>query len=135
MSLLNFTVDPVVLDDIPWPAGYRGPLTISTCQGCNARFTYPRTRCTSCMSPELELVPVGGEGTVHTFTVVRRGAPAHYSSATPYVVALVDLGASLQILTQIDAVAEDVAIGDRVRVVFGDTSDGTRALPAFVRVG
>ena len=71
-----------------------------------------------------------GTGTVYSFTIVTRGAGA-YREAGPYVVAYVELDEGPRMMTNIvESPPEEVFVGQRVRVVFTPTGDGT-ALPRF----
>lgn len=131
MALPPFSVDPVAIGDIPWPAAYQGPLTLTRCGECSTWMYYPRLMCVNCMSRNLHAEPASGEGVVFTFTCVRRGALPPYDAALPYVIAVVELREGLRVLTQVDAPPESLRIGARVHVVFADTASGDRALPRY----
>jgi uncharacterized OB-fold protein len=77
----------------------------------------------------------GGVGSVHSFSVVRRAPTPVFASNAPYVIALIDLDEGPRMFANVvgDG-ALDVAIGDRVSVVFEDRGDGA-LVPQFTRVG
>src|SRR5439155_447180 len=81
---------------------------------------------------DLEWVQASGRGTLHTFTVVNRGA-RDFPLGTPYVIAIVELAEGPRLMTNLVDVETDPArlrIGMPVEVVFTDVSADV-ALPRF----
>jgi len=77
-------------------------------------------------------VAASGRGTLHTFTVVYRGA-RDFPLGTPYVIAIVELAEGPRLMTNLVDVEPDPArlrIGMPVEVVFTDVSADV-ALPRF----
>jgi uncharacterized OB-fold protein len=103
----------------------RGELRVQRCGACGLHHHYPRLRCPHCGSAALEWVTASGEGTVHSFTVVRQHGIPPFKEQAPYVVALVDLDEpGARFLAQLPGVAPGSArIGMRVRAAFRRASD------------
>lgn len=99
-------------------------LLIKTCNACNHPFFYPRALCPFCLS-ESSWLECSGKGTLYSYTQVsRRGGN--------YVLAMVTLSEGPTLMTNILTDApEALAIGQRVRVAFVDTT-GDEKLPVFV---
>lgn len=108
--------DPVT--DFFWTAGADGLLRFLRCAGCGYWLHPPGPRCPQCGSYDLSPAPVSGRAIVHSFTINHQpwdGDPA------PYVVALVEMveQVGLRLTTNLVCVDPgDVAVGQRVRVVF-----------------
>lgn len=108
-----------------WRATAAGTFLLARCSACGAVIWYPRSFCPACSSMATEWFEASGLGTVYTFTIVRRGQ-GQYAAAAPYVVAYVELDEGPRVLTNIvDCDPHDVAVGQRVEVVFHDTGDGS----------
>ena len=101
-----------------WDSVNAEALEIPRCRDCGAVHFYPHALCVSCMSPKLEYVPVSGNGTVYTYTVIRSPQPA-FRGMEPYVVANVELDEGVRMMANVltDDV-ESVGIGTRVRLTY-----------------
>jgi uncharacterized protein len=116
-----------------WEAARAQRLLIRRCKACGETHFMPRHACPKCWSDELEWVDSQGQGTVHSFSIVHRASLPEFASQVPFVVALVDLDEGPRMFANvIGAGALDVAIGERVRVVFEDRGDGN-LIPQFTR--
>lgn len=116
-----------------WDGAREDKLLIRKCGECDTFHFMPRHLCPECWSGDLHWVESAGEGTVHSFSIIRRASLPAYNDQTPYVTALIDLDEGPRMVTNIvgdDALS--VAIGDRVSVVFEDRGDGAK-LPQFKR--
>jgi uncharacterized OB-fold protein len=105
-----------------WRGGEHGQLLVQRCADCGTWAHPPLPICRSCHGRDLSPRPVGGEGTVWSFTVNRyRWSP---ELEPPYVVAEVELDEQpgLRLLTAI-VDADEVAIGMRVSVRFEPAGD------------
>jgi uncharacterized OB-fold protein len=72
---------------------------------------------------------VRGEGTIASYTVVRRAVSEAFTA--PYVIALIDLAEGPRMMSQIvDTEPEALAVGQTVSVEFEEWSDGIK-LPVF----
>jgi uncharacterized OB-fold protein len=98
----------VVADEEPDRPALRG----SRCPSCGRHAFPPRAVCQHCLHGGLDDVSLGGVGTVYAFTTV------HVSSSreVPYVLAFVDLPAEVRVLTRLAGPADELAIGDTVRL-------------------
>lgn len=106
-------------------AAARGELLVGKCDGCGEYHFYPRVICPFCFSDHTRWVPARGTGTLYTFSTMHRGAPV------PYTIAYVTLDEGVTMLTNIvDCDPADVAIGQRMRVVFRTTAAGV-SVPCF----
>jgi len=113
-----------------WSATAEGRLLLQRCDACRTIIWYPRGFCPDCGSRSTSWEPASGNGTVHSFTITRRGQ-GHWRDAGPYVLAYVELDEGPRMMTNIvECPVDDVHIGQRVTVVFHDTGEGT-SLPRF----
>ncbi|GGA74706.1 DNA-binding protein [Nitratireductor aestuarii] len=107
-----------------WNAAKEGRLLIKHCTACDEHHWYPRTHCPHCGSGETEWVESRGEGSIYTFTVLRRNGGQ--------IPCYVTLDEGISIFTNIvDCDPDDLAIGKRVRVRFREERNGT-SVPVFV---
>lgn len=109
-----------------------GQLMLQHCRACGHPFFYPRNRCPSCWSAELEDRPSTGEGEIYTFSIVHRGVDeAFRAQGTAVALAVVKTTEGPQVITRI--VTDDlsaVEIGRKVRLYDGrDRAD--YSLPVF----
>src|ERR1700745_1717936 len=56
-----------------WKAAEEGKLMIGKCTACGAVHYYPRAICPFCFSDKTELQQASGNGTIYTYSVMRRG--------------------------------------------------------------
>lgn len=113
-----------------WSATNNGVLLVPQCRDCDFVFWYPRRRCPLCRSTGIAMVPASGRGSVYSYAVTRQSFGA-YATATPYVLAYIELQEGPCMLSNIVGVdPADVFVGQRVGVVFSPTSAGN-ALPRF----
>lgn len=88
---------------------------------------FPRLVCPFTGSTTLEWRVSAGVGQVHATTVV------HPREGSPYNVALVELAEGFRMMSRVEGVAADqVSIGQRVRVRFVDVPEEPAPLPVFV---
>jgi hypothetical protein len=81
---------------------------------------------------KLEWRTCEGDGTIASFSVVRRPVQPEWSDRAPYVVAMIDLPSGHRLLSNVvDCDPRQVAIGMRVRCGFIETSDPALGLPVF----
>ena len=55
-----------------WKAAEEGKLTIGKCNACGEVHYYPRVICPFCFSDRTELEQASGNGTIYTYSVMRR---------------------------------------------------------------
>ena len=103
-------------------AAANGKLLIKYCNACKEFHHYPRALCPFCFSDQTEWRDAKGSGTVHTWSVLRRGVPV------PYCIAYVTLDEGVSMLSNIvDCDLDAVKIGMQVKVVFKHTDGGPPA--------
>ena len=108
-----------------WDAAAEGKLLIKRCRACGEAHYYPRALCPHCFSAETAWQEAKGEGTIYSYSVVRRGAPV------PYAIAYVTLAEGVTMMSNIvDCDLDAVRIGQKVRVVF-KPSEGGPPVPMF----
>lgn len=114
-----------------WSATLEGKLLVQECSMCGQRQLYGRSLCTKCHSPALAWIESSGRGTIYSRTIIRQNPSRSFKHLIPFVVALIDLDDGPRMMSNVVGTpAEDVKIGDRVRVVFETVSDAA-ALPLF----
>ncbi len=107
-----------------WEAARAGKLLIKRCAACGKHHFYPRAQCPRCRSLDTEWVEATGDGTIYSWTVMRRAAP-------PVAIAYVTLDEGVSMFTNIvDCDMDGLAIGQRVKVAF-EEKDGGLTVPVF----
>jgi uncharacterized OB-fold protein len=107
-----------------WDAAGEGKLLIKKCTACGEAYFYPRTLCPFCLSDKTEWQEASGQGTIYTYSVMRR-------TAVPYAIAYVTLAEGPTMMTNIvDCDLDGIKIGQKVKVVF-KPSDGGPPVPMF----
>jgi uncharacterized protein len=107
-------------------AASNGKLLIKKCSACGEHHYYPRAICPHCFSDQTSWTESSGNGTIYSYSVMRRGTPI------PYAIAYVTLAEGVTMLTNIvDCDLDAIRIGQAVRVVFKPTEGGA-AVPMFV---
>ncbi|MEK7701967.1 MAG: Zn-ribbon domain-containing OB-fold protein [candidate division NC10 bacterium] len=92
-----------------------GQLTGVRCGKCGELAIPPRELCPACGERAWEPVPLAGEGTIASFTVIRV-APRAWAADAPYAVAVVRLNEGVSLLGRIvDIPLEKLAVGLPVR--------------------
>lgn len=127
-AVLPSVVMPGILD-IPADGG-QPRLLGGSCPSCGVRY-FPRpSRCRRCLGP-VEESPVGAEGIVYSFTVIRTRAPLGLPE--PYAIGYVDLKESgLRVFCLLDPQAvEKFRIGVPVRLAVGALGHGARGAPCL----
>ncbi len=114
-----------------WAGTVDGTLLVQECSVCGQRQLYGRSLCTNCHAAALTWVPTNGMGTIYSRTIIRQNPSRSFRPMIPFVVALIDLDDGPRLMSNvIGTPAEDVHIGDRVRVLFEKVSDEA-SLPLF----
>ena len=88
-----------------------GQLTGIKCGGCGELAIPPKEFCAACGKRAWELVPLSGEGTLASYTVIRV-APAKHVADAPYAVGVVKLKEGASIFGRIlDVPFEKLSVG------------------------
>ena len=107
-----------------WTAADEGRLLIKQCKACGEVHFYPRDICPYCLSANTVWIDTLGLGTVYSHSTMGRGEAA-------YTLAFVTLDEGITMMTNlIDCRPAEIAIGQRVQVVF-TPSEGGHAVPMF----
>ncbi len=101
-----------------WLATKDKRLTYQQCADCGAVVFYPRRRCSSCLSANLEWKESAGQGTVYTYSIVRQSYHPFFRSMAPYAVAWIDLDEGPRLVSNVVGIDDPsgVRIGMRVKV-------------------
>jgi uncharacterized OB-fold protein len=116
-----------------WAAARNDRLLIRKCRSCGKTHFLPRHLCPACWSTDLEWIESSGQGTVRSFTVIRRASLPEFATRVPFVLALIDLKEGPRMMANI--LGEDALqtkIGDAVEVRFEARAEGAK-IPQFVR--
>jgi len=106
-----------------WDATAQGKLNVGKCDDCGEHYYYPRPLCPFCFSDKTRLAECSGNGVIYTYSVTM--------GKEPYTIAYVTLAEGPTILTNIvECDFAKLAIGQKVKVVFYDTGEGS-AVPMF----
>ena len=110
-----------------WEAAKAGKFMIKRCTACGEAHYFPRSICPFCFSDQTVWEEASGEGTIYTFSLMRK------STTGPYAIGYVTLkeGPSLQ-TNFVDCELEKLKIGQKVQVVFKPTAGAP--LPFFTVV-
>jgi len=111
-----------------------GRLLLPRCDRCATVIWYPRHFCPACGSLEVSWFEATGRGTLHSFSIVRRGQ-GPYAEAGPYVLAYVELEEGPRLMTNLllePAGFDHLAIGQAVEMVI-ERADGVPPLLRFRR--
>lgn len=105
-----------------------GALTGIKCGRCGELAIPPKEFCAACGERAWETVPLAGEGTIASYTVIRV-APAKHAANAPYAVAVVRLREGVSLLGRlVDVPLERLEIGLPVKfrplVIGGQTALG-----------
>jgi len=104
-------------------AAREGRFMLGTCTTCQAVHYYPRAACPFC-GGKTELIPAKGNGTLYSYSVMRR-------VADPYAIAYVTLDEGVTVLTNlVDCDLDRLRIGSAVRLVF-KAAEGGEMIPMF----
>ena len=101
-----------------WLATKEKRLTYQQCADCGAVVFYPRRRCSSCFSVNLEWKESAGEGSVYTYSIVRQSYHPFFRGMAPYAVAWIDLDEGPRLVSNVVGIEDpsNVRIGMRVKV-------------------
>lgn len=106
-----------------------GKLVGLRCRACGALTVPPKAFC-ECGKRDWETLPLTGDGTVESYTVIRV-APRKFTGNAPYAIAAVRLAEGVSLLGRVtDVPVDEVAVGMAVR--FRPLVTDGRAAIAFV---
>lgn len=104
----------------------QGDLLIQHCNSCGNPNMWPRYACPHCQSDDLGWVKSTGQGILHSFCVLRQGAPEGHENDLPYAIGVVKLDEGVQLLVRLAPDGDDDWSGYRCddRVTFVGKEDG-----------
>jgi len=106
-----------------WEGLQCGEVRLQQCSSCGHKQFYPRFMCKLCAA-EPEWLVFDGEATLYTYSVIRRHLQSPYRDMLPYVVAMVDLGDGVRMMSNlINCDLEEINIGMALEPVFVDARD------------
>jgi uncharacterized OB-fold protein len=85
----------------------KGDLLIQQCNSCKKVNMWPRYACPHCQSTELGWMQSAGKGSLHSFCVLRQGAPEGHEQDLPYALGVVKLDEGVQLLVRLEPEGED----------------------------
>jgi uncharacterized protein len=112
-------------------AAAEGRLVVQCCAACRHLQLPPARHCGACGAVGPGWTQVSGRGRVHTYTVLHRPYHPAFADEVPYNVSVIELDEGPLLLSNVvGQPLEELAIDQRVRVVFAPVCDGV-ALPKF----
>jgi uncharacterized OB-fold protein len=97
-------------------APHAATLQMVRCTRCQRVDTPTHLICRGCLGSELEPVEVPGEGTLVSWTTIRR-APTRFRDDAPYKVAVVDLDAGMRVVGRLAGDSAEPSYGGKVTAV------------------
>ena len=79
----------------------QGELLLQKCADCDRLNMYPRHACPHCQSLSLGWAKAAGSGVLHSFTVLRAGAPEGFEGDLHYALGVVKLDEGVQMLARL----------------------------------
>ena len=114
-----------------WDCVEKGELPIQKCSDCQALRHPPRPMCGECQSSEWEFIFSSGEGSIHSYVVIRHPEVPGYTY--PLVVAVVDMAEGTRFVGNVvDLTPDEVEIGMKVQASI-ELVDDEMKLPIFRR--
>ena len=118
-----------------WNGLQRHEFLVPKCNNCGDYNWAPSIACRTCFSRDLAWTKVSGDGTVFSYTIVRRG-PGVWQEEVPYVVAMVELVEQPRPIilmgNLVDYDESTLAIGMPVRITYEDIPEEDVTLWKFV---
>jgi len=117
-----------------------GELLIQQCADCDVVNMYPRYACPACQSEKLTWKNAKGTGVLHSYCVLRAGAPEGFESDLPYALGVIKLDEGVQMLARLapedDGDWSNYKCDDKVEfTATPPTEVGRRPCATFRRVG
>ncbi|MCB2050930.1 MAG: OB-fold domain-containing protein [Novosphingobium sp.] len=107
-------------------------LLVQTCNACGKPNMWPRYACPHCQSENLGWTRSAGQGSLHSFCVLRQGAPEGFEDDIPYAIGVVKLDEGVQLAVRLQPEGTEdwsaYQCDDRVEFV---GKDGARECAVF----
>lgn len=111
-----------------WQALEGGRLVAERCTKCHALQSYPRRFCESCGGEDRNVVDLGQNGVVYSFSVLTRVTPG-FVLEPPYAVALIEFAEGHRIVAPVGGNLDNLRIGATVEL--RPRSQDSLTLPCF----
>ncbi len=112
-----------------WDGLANDEVRLQRCRACGSWVFYPRPRCSTCLSDELDWHTVSGRGTLYSYTVARQPTHPAFAADVPQLLAIVELAEGVRMTTTlVDAAPDDLCVGLPVTAVFDHGDDGITLL-------
>lgn len=112
-----------------WEGLNEGIVRLQRCNACGGWIFYPRSRCSHCLSDDIEWHEVSGTGTLHTFTIARQPTAPHFADEVPQILAVVELDEGVRLTATLVGVQEGaIRIGMPVKPYFDRVADDVTLL-------
>jgi uncharacterized OB-fold protein len=100
-------------------------LTLQRCADCKRLIYYPRIACPHCLSGSLAWETLEGDGTVYSFSIVRRPKSPIFDPLAPIILVAVELCEGPMVIATLEGTHETrVQIGLPVAIHFSAVEDG-----------
>jgi uncharacterized OB-fold protein len=104
---------------------------LQQCSDCDSWVFYPRSHCSTCLSPNLTWKEVSGEGEIYSYTIAHRPTAPQFRGQEPQWIAVVELAEGVRLNSVIvNANEADLKVGLKVRPYF-ESDLGDRTLLHF----
>ena len=114
-----------------WQSARKRELRLQRCRGCGHIRNPISEICPKCLSEEFEWARLSGKGTVFSFVTFHQVYHPAYKGDVPYNVSLIQLDEGPRMISNVVGIPpSDVAVGQKVEVLFDDVSDNC-AIPRF----
>ncbi len=115
-----------------WDACNRGQFLVQRCRECGKPQYHYRALCCHCWSDEVYDVPLAGQGTVWTFSVVEVNRSPQFAAWGVYATGVIEVPEGVKILSRIlTPNLDSLGIGSAVKLAFAKAAGGQR-IPVFV---
>lgn len=98
-----------------WSGLAQGEVRLQKCGGCGVHQYPAETFCYECGAQQMSWVPVAGEGTVYSFTVVHQLYHPAFKPFLPYTVVVVQMDEGPRMLSVMLGLKRPAVIGERVK--------------------
>jgi uncharacterized OB-fold protein len=107
-----------------WDLARDGKLAVQVCASCGDRHFPPGPVCPRCLGEAQHWQVVSGKGTLISWVTFHRAYWDGFAADLPYDVCLVQLDEGpLLVSNLVGAAGRDIAVGDRLEVVFEPATD------------
>lgn len=110
-----------------WDGLDQGRLLVQRCSACGTHRHYPRPMCPVCHALDPDWVPLQGDGTVHSWTVLHQSGLPGLVQPFPITLLTVDMAEGVRVLGQLMAAPADalaLRVGAAVRASVGTGATG-----------